>query len=163
MRHGHIPGARDHDRDRPGGRSPAAGAQRKATEGETIRSSPSILPRYARRSKSFEVLIPILYLKGISTGDFEEALAALVGKEASVYRRRPSPASRRRGARSMSAGRSATCRQSATSTSGPTASTSGATRGAGAVHPRHHRRDAGRQEGACRVHRWHARELTVMA
>jgi hypothetical protein len=32
------------------------------------------LPPYTRRSKSLEVLIPILYLKGISTGDFEEAL-----------------------------------------------------------------------------------------
>jgi len=41
-----------------------------------------ILPRYARRSRSLEVLIPILYLKGISTGDFEEALAALLGKDA---------------------------------------------------------------------------------
>ena len=37
---------------------------------------------YARRTKSLEVLIPILYLKGISTGDFEEALAALLGKDA---------------------------------------------------------------------------------
>src|SRR5438874_6953950 len=55
---------------------------REATEGERIRYSPSILPRYARRSKSIEVLIPILYLKGISTGDFEEALAALLGKDA---------------------------------------------------------------------------------
>ena len=41
-----------------------------------------IVPPYARRSKSLEVLIPVLYLKGISTGDFEEALAALVGKDA---------------------------------------------------------------------------------
>ena len=55
---------------------------REATEGERVRYSPSILPRYARRSKSLEVLIPILYLKGISTGDFEEALAALVGTDA---------------------------------------------------------------------------------
>jgi hypothetical protein len=55
---------------------------RQATEGERIRYSPSILPRYARRSKSLEVLIPILYLKGISTGDLEEALAALVGTDA---------------------------------------------------------------------------------
>jgi hypothetical protein len=55
---------------------------RDATEGERIRYSPSILPRYARRSQSLEVLIPILYLKGISTGDFEEALAALVSKGA---------------------------------------------------------------------------------
>jgi putative transposase len=44
-----------------------------AAEGERIRYSPSILPRYARRSRSLEVLIPIRYLKGISTGDFEEA------------------------------------------------------------------------------------------
>jgi Transposase, Mutator family len=36
----------------------------------------------ARRSKSLEVLIPILYLKGVSTGDFEEALVALLGKDA---------------------------------------------------------------------------------
>ena len=47
-----------------------------------IRFSSAILPPYARRSKSLEVLIPILYLKGISTGDFEEALVALLGKEA---------------------------------------------------------------------------------
>ena len=41
-----------------------------------------LLPPYARRSKSLEVLIPILYLKGISTGDFTEALAALLGPDA---------------------------------------------------------------------------------
>ena len=40
------------------------------------------LPPYARRSKSLEVLIPVLYLKGVSTGDFEEALLALLGKDA---------------------------------------------------------------------------------
>src|SRR5205807_1720695 len=50
--------------------------------GERIRFSPTILPPYARRTKSLEVLIPILYLKGISTGDFEEALGALLGKDA---------------------------------------------------------------------------------
>jgi transposase-like protein len=41
-----------------------------------------ILPPYMRRSKSIETLLPILYLKGISTGDFSEALAALLGKDA---------------------------------------------------------------------------------
>ncbi len=41
--------------------------------------APSILPPYMRRSKSIETLLPILYLKGISTGDFSEALAALIG------------------------------------------------------------------------------------
>jgi len=54
---------------------------RKAADGERIRFSPTILPPYARRTKSLEVLIPILYLKGVSTGDFEEALGALLGKD----------------------------------------------------------------------------------
>lgn len=49
---------------------------------ERIRFSSAILPPYARRSKSLEVLIPILYLKGVSTGQFEEALIALLGKDA---------------------------------------------------------------------------------
>ena len=35
-----------------------------------------------RWSKSLEVLIPILYIKDISTGSFEEALVALLGKDA---------------------------------------------------------------------------------
>jgi transposase-like protein len=55
---------------------------RKAGADARIRFNPTILPPYARRTKSLEVLIPILYLKGISTGCFEEALAALVGKDA---------------------------------------------------------------------------------
>jgi putative transposase len=41
-----------------------------------------ILPPYLRKTKSLEELIPWLYLKGISTGDFSEALAALVGPQA---------------------------------------------------------------------------------
>ena len=49
---------------------------------DSIRFSSAILPPYARRTKSLEVLIPILYLKGISTGDFEEALVALLGQDA---------------------------------------------------------------------------------
>jgi transposase-like protein len=47
-----------------------------------VKFTPAILPRYARRSKSLEVLLPILYLKGVSTGDFDEALSALLGKDA---------------------------------------------------------------------------------
>jgi len=49
---------------------------------EKIRFSPSILPPYARRTKSLDALIPVLYLRGISSGDFQEALSALLGKEA---------------------------------------------------------------------------------
>ena len=56
----------------------ARGVRDRVGEGpERIRFSSPILAPYARRSKSLEVLIPILYLKGVSTGDFEEALVAL--------------------------------------------------------------------------------------
>ena len=47
-----------------------------------IRFSSSILPSYLRRSKSIDELIPWLYLKGISTGDFSDALQALIGENA---------------------------------------------------------------------------------
>jgi transposase-like protein len=46
-----------------------------------IRFTSAMLPPYARRSKSLEVLLPILYLKGISTGDFAAALGALLGPD----------------------------------------------------------------------------------
>jgi putative transposase len=47
-----------------------------------IRFTSAILPPYLRRTKSIETLLPWLYLKGVSTGDFSEALAALLGKDA---------------------------------------------------------------------------------
>jgi transposase-like protein len=53
-----------------------------ASEGERIRFTSAILPRWARRTKSLDALLPVLYLRGISTGDFQEALAALLGKDA---------------------------------------------------------------------------------
>ena len=62
-----APRTRDRDSDAAGGR---------------IRFTSSILPPYLRRSRSVEELLPWLYLKGISTGDFSEALAALLGPEA---------------------------------------------------------------------------------
>ena len=43
--------------------------------------SSKLLPPYLRKTKSIEELIPYLYLKGISTGDFQEALAALLGPD----------------------------------------------------------------------------------
>jgi putative transposase len=45
--------------------------------------SSTILPPYLRWAKSIEELLPWLYLKGISTGDFSEALTALLGPDAS--------------------------------------------------------------------------------
>jgi len=48
----------------------------------TIKFSSNILPRYLRRTQSIEELLPWLYLKGLSTGDFSSALTALLGREA---------------------------------------------------------------------------------
>ena len=82
VRHGHLP-----EREIMTGIGPIAircprVRDRVGRGSERIRFSSAILPPYARRSKSLEVLIPILYLKGVSTGDFAEALAALLGKDA---------------------------------------------------------------------------------
>ena len=82
VRHGHLP-----ERDIVTGIGPVAvRAPRVRDRGgapqERIRFTSTILPPYARRSKSLEVLIPMLYLKGISTGDFDEALQALLGSDA---------------------------------------------------------------------------------
>ncbi len=82
VRHGHLP-----EREIMTGIGPVAVRaprirDRVGTGEERIAFSSAILPPYARRSKSLDVLIPILYLKGISTGGFEQALAALLGKDA---------------------------------------------------------------------------------
>ena len=49
---------------------------------ERVQFTPSVLPAYLRRTAAIEELIPWLYLKGVSTGDFQEALQALVGEKA---------------------------------------------------------------------------------
>ena len=54
--------------------------RRRKEEAETFTSK--ILPPYLRKSRAIEELIPWLYLKGLSTGDFNEALQALVGANA---------------------------------------------------------------------------------
>jgi transposase-like protein len=51
-------------------------------EGERIRFSSALLPRWARRTPSLDALLPILYLRGVSMGDFQEALGALLGRDA---------------------------------------------------------------------------------
>ena len=50
--------------------------------GERIRFTSAILPRWARRTRSLDAVLPILYLRGFSMGDFQEALGALLGKDA---------------------------------------------------------------------------------
>ena len=74
---GPLPVKAPRARDRQGGRS------------KRIHFSSSILPPYLRKTKSMEALIPWLYLKGVSTGDFSDALAALVGRDAPRGCRRP--------------------------------------------------------------------------
>ena len=51
-------------------------------DGSKVRFNSSLVPPYLRKAKSVEELLPWLYLKGISTGDFSEALAALLGPDA---------------------------------------------------------------------------------
>ena len=83
VRHGHGP-----ERQVQTGIGPVAVQRvrlrdRGAVEtGERIRFTSAILPRWARRTRSLDALLPILYLRGVSMGDFQEALAALLGKDA---------------------------------------------------------------------------------
>ena len=69
------------DRSRYLGGEAAAGSRQRPRRPKIVFSSrpASCLP-YLRRSKAIDELIPWLYLKGISTGDFSEALQALVGR-----------------------------------------------------------------------------------
>ena len=83
VRHGHDPvrpiqtGIGPVEVEKPKARDRGA----SSAEGR-IRYSSSILPKWARRTKSLDVLLPALYLRGISTGDFQEVLTALLGKDA---------------------------------------------------------------------------------
>ena len=90
---------------------------------EKIRFTSSILPKWARRTTSLDALLPVLYLRGVSTGDFQEALAALLGRDApnlsaAVITRLTAQC------RSITTpGRSATSRRGVTCTCGRTGST----------------------------------------
>jgi transposase-like protein len=83
VRHGHGP-----ERMIQTGIGPVAVSRVKvrdrgaASAAERVRFSSSILPKWARRTRSLDTLLPVLYLRGVSTGDFQEALAALLGRDA---------------------------------------------------------------------------------
>ena len=83
VRHGHAP-----EREVQTGIGAVAVSRPKvrdrgaADSEERIRFTSAILPRWARRTRSLDALLPTLYLRGISTGDFQEALSALLGKDA---------------------------------------------------------------------------------
>ncbi len=92
--------------------------------GERKRFSSRILPAYARRSPKVTDVLPVLYLRGLSTGDFRPALEQLLGEDAAGLS--PSSISRcaRTGRPSTSASSSARCASIATPTCLSTAFTS---------------------------------------
>ncbi len=63
-------------------RRPKIRDRASVTDGEPIRFTSAVLPAYLRRTKNIEELLPWLYLKGVSTGEFAEALTALLGPQA---------------------------------------------------------------------------------
>jgi putative transposase len=81
VRNGHLPGrAIQTGLGEIEVRQPRVHDRRPPTEREKF--TPAVLPPYLRRTRSLEELIPWLYLKGISTGDFSEALQAILGPDA---------------------------------------------------------------------------------
>lgn len=82
VRHGHLP-ERDIQTGIGAVRVQQPRVRDRGGDGTTgIHFSPSILPKHARRTKSLDAVLPILYLKGISSGSFQDALSALLGPEA---------------------------------------------------------------------------------
>ena len=83
VRNGHLPERRVQTGiGEVGVRAPRVRDRRDVPAEERIRFRSTILPPYLRKTRSLEGLIPWLYLKGVSTGDFGEALAALLGSDA---------------------------------------------------------------------------------
>ena len=78
VRNGHLP-----EREIVSGVGPIKVRQPRVRHRDGGQFSSAILPKYMRRTPSVDALIPALYLKGISTGDFSEALAAILGEQAS--------------------------------------------------------------------------------
>jgi transposase-like protein len=64
-------------------RAPWVDDRRESDDGSPRHFRSEILPPYMRRSPKVAEVLPILYLRGLSTGDFKEGLAALLGDDAS--------------------------------------------------------------------------------
>ncbi len=64
-------------------RAPRVNDRRRDADGRRRRFTSRILPPYMRRSPKVAEVLPILYLRGLSTGDFRPALEALLGEDAS--------------------------------------------------------------------------------
>jgi putative transposase len=63
-------------------KAPRVNDRRRDEQGQRLRFSSRILPPYMRRSPKVAEVLPILYLRGLSTGDFRPALEGLLGKDA---------------------------------------------------------------------------------
>ena len=63
-------------------RAPRVNDQRVDDDGKRQRFTSRILPPYMRRSPQVAEVLPLLYLRGLSTGDFREALSVLLGEDA---------------------------------------------------------------------------------
>lgn len=163
VRHGHSP-----EREIMTGIGPVAVQQprvrdrvAKAADPDRIRFTSALLPPYARRTKSLDVLLPILYLRSISTGDFAETLAAF-GKDApglsattiSRLKEAWTDEHTRWKKRDLSARRYVYVWADSIYVQ----ATAG---GREAVHPGADRRHTGRQEGAARLHGRRPRALRI--
>ena len=62
--------------------APRINDRRVGTDVQRFKFTSRILPPYMRRSPKVAEVLPVLYLRGLSTGDFREAFAALLGKDA---------------------------------------------------------------------------------
>jgi putative transposase len=82
VRHGHDPVRAIQTRSAPSRSAKAEGPRSRRRLGRAHRFNSNILPKWARRTKSLDALLPVLYLRGIFAGDFQKALAALLGKDA---------------------------------------------------------------------------------
>ena len=159
------PRAQDPDRHRSGGGQPGQDPRpRRHGRCDRIRFTSAILPKWARRTKSLDALLPVLYLRGLSTGDFQEALAALLGQG------RPEPvavgdhpAHRRMAGRVRALAGARPLGPPLRLCLGRRRLPPGPDGGSGRMHAGADRRHAGGQEGTRRLPGWGARERPELA
>lgn len=82
LKNGHLP---KREIKMPAGSIPVEAPRIRDRDNKNdVQFSSKILPKYLRKTKELDRLIPFLYLKGISTNDFSEVLSAMLGSEVSL-------------------------------------------------------------------------------